>query len=121
YLSAEPWVESCHALPSPQAKGLRKFFYFPGFTSATGGLLREPGLLDSRDAWRADPDQRVKLLRSWGLVDSALSRLTQDFLQIALFSYKNAPVQGLMRALTSVRKPVLLLVPCGVCPDLQRG
>src|SRR5690606_7944813 len=45
YLSAEPWVESCHALPSPQAKGLRKFFYFPGFTSATGGLLREPGLL----------------------------------------------------------------------------
>ncbi|MGB3288764.1 MAG: elongation factor P maturation arginine rhamnosyltransferase EarP, partial [Burkholderiaceae bacterium] len=55
YLSAEAWVESCHALPSPQANGLRKAFFFPGFTPGTGGLLREPGLLARRDAWQADP------------------------------------------------------------------
>jgi uncharacterized repeat protein (TIGR03837 family) len=40
YLSAETWVPGCHCLPSPQA-GLQKFFFFPGFTPGTGGLLRE--------------------------------------------------------------------------------
>jgi hypothetical protein len=39
YLSAEPWVERSHGLPSPQPNGLTKWFFFPGFTAATGGLL----------------------------------------------------------------------------------
>jgi hypothetical protein len=39
YLSAEPWVERAHGLPSPHASGLLKWFFFPGFTPATGGLL----------------------------------------------------------------------------------
>src|SRR3546814_5520377 len=37
YLSAEPWVESCHGLPSRRPDGLVKHFFFPGFTAATGG------------------------------------------------------------------------------------
>lgn len=45
YLSAEGYVERSHGLPSPQACGLTKWFFFPGFTPHTGGLLREPGLL----------------------------------------------------------------------------
>ena len=40
YLSAEDWVAGCHGLPSPQA-GLSKYFFFPGFVTGTGGLLRE--------------------------------------------------------------------------------
>lgn len=49
YLSAEPYVERSHALPSyvsagPLA-GVTKWFFYPGFTPATGGLLREPDLL----------------------------------------------------------------------------
>ena len=40
YLSAEDWVTGCHGLPSPQ-HGLQKFFFFPGFASGTGGVLRE--------------------------------------------------------------------------------
>lgn len=47
YLSAEPWVASCHGLPSPHPSlPLTRWFFFPGFTGATGGLLRERGLLD---------------------------------------------------------------------------
>lgn len=42
YLSAEPYVERSHGLLSPQRNGLKKWFFYPGFTSATGGLLREP-------------------------------------------------------------------------------
>ncbi|TSE23878.1 hypothetical protein Tsedi_02128 [Tepidimonas sediminis] len=62
YLSAEPWVERSHGLPSPVLSGAltgrTKWFFFPGFTPATGGLLREADL-DARQAafdaarWRA--------------------------------------------------------------------
>ena len=41
YLSAEPWIDDFHAQPSPQANGLIRHFYFPGFTIKTGGLIRE--------------------------------------------------------------------------------
>ena len=51
YLSAEDFVERCHGLPSPvmsgPAKGCTKWFFYPGFTPATGGLLCEP------DFWSA--------------------------------------------------------------------
>lgn len=48
YLSAENYVERCHGLPSPvpTASGhpLQKYFFYPGFSGATGGLLREADL-----------------------------------------------------------------------------
>jgi len=62
YLSAEPYVERCHGLPSPvmqgPLRGRTKWFFYPGFTPATGGLLREPDLAArqaafDRHAWRA--------------------------------------------------------------------
>lgn len=53
YLSAEDWVEGCHALPSPHPQfAITRWFFFPGFTSNTGGLLREQGLLERRDQWQ---------------------------------------------------------------------
>ncbi|MEY8878308.1 MAG: elongation factor P maturation arginine rhamnosyltransferase EarP [Leptothrix sp. (in: b-proteobacteria)] len=57
YLSAEDYVERSHQLASPQwrgpAAGLTKWFFYPGFTPATGGLLREPGLLAEQAAFGA--------------------------------------------------------------------
>jgi len=62
YLSAEGYVERNHRLPSPilsgPAAGWTRWFFYPGFTPATGGLLREPGLMARREAldrsaWRA--------------------------------------------------------------------
>ncbi|WP_373795540.1 elongation factor P maturation arginine rhamnosyltransferase EarP [Neisseria dentiae] len=41
YLSAEASNERLHALPSPQANGLQKYFWFMGFGEKSGGLLRE--------------------------------------------------------------------------------
>lgn len=61
YLSAEPYVERCHGLPSPvmsgPLQGRTKWFFYPGFTPATGGLLRETGLAErlaafDRTGWR---------------------------------------------------------------------
>jgi uncharacterized repeat protein (TIGR03837 family) len=43
YLSAEPYVERMHQLPSPQLSGplagQTKWFFYPGFTAQTGGLI----------------------------------------------------------------------------------
>jgi uncharacterized repeat protein (TIGR03837 family) len=48
YLSAEVFAERSHGLPSPvmsgPAAGMTKWFYYPGFTASTGGLLREDDL-----------------------------------------------------------------------------
>lgn len=61
YLSAEAYVERCHRLPSPvlngPLRGRTKWFFYPGFTAGTGGLLRETDLLQrqasfDRLAWR---------------------------------------------------------------------
>ncbi len=52
YLSAEPFVERVHGLPSPivsgPARGWTKHFFYPGFTPRTGGLLREDNLLEQQ-------------------------------------------------------------------------
>jgi uncharacterized repeat protein (TIGR03837 family) len=45
YLSAESYVERSHKLPSPvmsgPLKGRTKWFFYPGFTDKTGGVLRD--------------------------------------------------------------------------------
>lgn len=48
YMSAEPYVERTHRLPSRVSggplHGAGQWFFYPGFTPATGGLLREHDL-----------------------------------------------------------------------------
>jgi uncharacterized repeat protein (TIGR03837 family) len=67
YLSAEPFVERSHGLPSPimsgPAKGMIKWFFYPGFTQHTGGLLREADLplTTAHKATNAVDVQRISL------------------------------------------------------------
>ena len=45
YLSAEAWVDAIHGMPSQhQRLPLTKYFFCPGFTQASGGLIRERSL-----------------------------------------------------------------------------
>lgn len=62
YLTAEKFAERAHTLPSPvmrgPAAGWTKYFFYPGFTEGTGGLLRELELRTrqaafDRTAWLA--------------------------------------------------------------------
>ena len=66
YLSAEPYVERNHGLTSlvsnSPASGWQKVFYYPGFTSNTGGLLYEPDLLKRQAAF-----DREKWLQQQGI------------------------------------------------------
>lgn len=122
YLSAEDWVTGCHLLPSLQANGVPKYFFFPGFLSGTGGLLREPGLLAARDAWQTDRTQATRLLHTLGLPADALAHWqASDSRLINLFCYPHAPLDALIQALAHAPRPTLMLVPDGVAPALQAG
>jgi uncharacterized repeat protein (TIGR03837 family) len=107
YLSAEDWVEGCHGLPSLQSNGLSKFFFFPGFTAGTGGLLRERDLLAQRRAFQADEGGREAFLRSLGVEPVAGARL------ISLFAYENEALGSWLQALVAGSQATQLLVPEG--------
>ena len=108
YLSAEGFVERCHALPSPVMsgpdKGWTKHFFYPGFTPATGGLLREPGLLERRDAFGST--ERSAFLQGLGLADCGEAL-------VSMFCYDGAPADQLLMELDAQTQPVHLLVTAG--------
>lgn len=110
YLSAEPYVERSHGLPSPQlsgpGRGLTKRFFYPGFTPRTGGLLREPGLLAARAAF-----DRQAWLAAQGIAWRAQERI------VLLFSYDNPALPALLQALAA--EPTLLLLAAGAAPGLE--
>ncbi|UVL68239.1 elongation factor P maturation arginine rhamnosyltransferase EarP [Pseudomonas sp. B21-031] len=107
YLSAEDWVEGCHGLPSPQPNGLRKVFFFPGFTEKTGGLLREGDLLARREAFAQSAEARQAFLQRLGVHPEAQARL------ISLFAYENTQLGNWLDALAADTQPTHLLVPQG--------
>lgn len=117
YLSAEDWVESCHGLPSMQANGLRKFFFFPGFTSRTGGLLRETGFLEARDAWQSSPHVRMDLLSRLGIEQEWLDRLRAGARLVYVYCYPQAPLHALIDALSQQGRDTLILMAQGIWPS----
>lgn len=117
YLSAEPYTEASHRLPSPQLAGpglgLTKWFFFPGVSEGSGGLIRERGLLAARGAFNRD---------SW-LSQRGIERLPDERVA-TLFCYDNAALPALFDKLAE--SPTLLLVTDGmpaqqVAPLLDAG
>lgn len=108
YLSAEDWVEGCHGLLSmhPQL-GLKKAFFFPGFTAKTGGLLKEKNLLVERDLFLANPVNRTHFLHSVGVTHSS------NELIVSLFGYENTAVASLLELWIQSPTPILCMVPVG--------
>lgn len=100
YLSAEPYVERSHGLPSPQRGGLTKWFFYPGFTQRTGGLLREAGLMAERERFDA---------AAWLAAQHIEAR--PDERLVSLFCYPHAPLGALLRQLAAA--PTLLLATPG--------
>ena len=115
YLSAEDWVHGCHGLPSPHPRlPLTKYFFFPGFTRQTGGLLLEHDLLARRDTFQNDVAAQKKFWRSLGMKTPAA-----DTLKISLFAYENAALPGLFDAWANSAQAVLCLIPEGrILPQL---
>ena len=113
YLSAEAWVAAHHGLPSPHPRlPLTKYFFFPGYTRDTGGLLVEAGLADKRTAFL-----ETALPAFWRQFD--LDMPAADELRVSLFAYENAALPALLDAWAADTRPVTSLVPEGrVVPQL---
>lgn len=107
YLSAESWIDDCHGLNSPVRNGVKKRFFFPGFSEKSGGLLCENYLFEQRDAWQTN-NKRVQLLQRLG-VDS----LSENERVISLFSYESSAINALCQQLISGQQLTHLLVPQG--------
>lgn len=109
YLSAERYAQASHGLCSPvlagPGAGLGKWFYFPGFSAGTGGLLREPDLLARQAAL-----DRTAWLAGIGCAPRADERV------VSLFCYSNANVAALIDQL--VARPTLLLATAGHASEL---
>jgi uncharacterized repeat protein (TIGR03837 family) len=97
YLSAEPWVDSVHGLASAHPTlPLTRYFWFPGFTARTGGLMREVRLFESRDAWQSRTRDAV------------------PFLSVVLFCYPNRTLSALFDAWAEADEAIACAVPEGV-------
>ena len=105
YLSAEAFAERTHALPSPVmqgvAKGCTKYFYYPGLTPGSGGLLRELDLVAR---------QRRFDRASW-LAEHAIA--WQGERLVSLFCYEPAALTQLLQQLRKDQHPTRLLVTAG--------
>jgi uncharacterized repeat protein (TIGR03837 family) len=96
---------------------LRKWFFFPGFTPHTGGLIREADLLERQRAFNA---------RAW--LEARGLQHDADEQVVSLFCYENAALSGALHQWAG--RPTLLLATPGhaarqilglLGPRLQRG
>lgn len=117
YLSAEAWVEDCHLKCSPHPTlPLLKHFFIPGFSAATGGLLREPDLLVERDRHLTRPGSRQSFMHGLGL-----GGLPRGALLVSMFGYEQPALPALLETWTEGEEPLVLLVPEGrILPDVAR-
>lgn len=105
YLSAEAYVARSHGLPSPvmtgPGRGLVKYFFYPGYTSDSGGLLREVDLLLKQARFNRD-----QWLQQLGIPLNGEQLLS-------LFCYEPAALGELLTQLAGAATPTRLLVTAG--------
>ncbi len=130
-LSAEAFAERAHGLPSPQlqgpAAGLTKYFFYPGFSARTGGLLQAqdapqhrpqphptPGTSKGHTTAAVIPaaaaDQRLQRMRSMG-VDIAPP--LADCTWVSLFCYEPQALTDLLSLNSADTCGAVLLVAHG--------
>ncbi len=108
YLSAESYVARSHGLASPvmsgPARGMTKWFFFPGFTPDTGGLMREPDL----------PARQAAFPRQAWLSALPLDKpIAANERLISLFCYEPAALSDLLKLLSQADELTRLLVAQG--------
>lgn len=109
YLSAETWVDEHHCLPSPHPRlPLTKYFFFPGFGRATGGVLIEDRLFADRNALQSDTGGARRLRSEIG-VSAGYDERTW----ISLFCYESAALPSLIEAWAADARGIACIVADG--------
>lgn len=108
YLSAEDWVEGCHSLPSPHPSlNVNKYYFFPGVTKKTGGLMIEKDLFIRQKHFSKD---RNKFLEAFNLDPEVFTTF--------VFCYPSAPLAKFYIALQKRGKDINLLLPKGAATEI---
>lgn len=117
YLTAEAWIDSCHGLSSIKPQdGARETFFFPGFSEASGGLLREAGLIERRRAFDHRP-HRTDWLAAQGLL--AADAPAGDP-RVSVFCYDHPASLRALRSLAEGPRRLQLLIAEGVAESALR-
>ncbi|MEZ5738796.1 MAG: elongation factor P maturation arginine rhamnosyltransferase EarP [Burkholderiaceae bacterium] len=107
YLTAEAWVDGCHGLLSLRPHGGQgEWYFYPGFTPASGGLLREAGLWNRQAAFHGP--SAARWLADHGLVPPT------GRLRACLFGYGDERLATLVRALVRRDRPTDVLLAEGL-------
>lgn len=110
YMSAEPWIDTHHAVVSQHPTlPLTKTLFFPGFTAASGGLTREQGLIEKRQAFQGDPAAQALWRAGVGLPPRQ-----EGVIDISLFCYEVSPLEALLQALAATDQRLRFMIPAGV-------
>ena len=109
YLTAEPWIVDFHQKASPQAHGIPKYFFFPGFQGNAGGILIDPVPMDPSLTNQFIPDS---LKTSWKLLRPHAKR-------ISVFCYPGVPLLKWLEDLSTLDQDFDIVLTHGQREQLQ--
>jgi len=109
YLSAEPWIVDFHQKASPQAHGIPKYFFFPGFQENAGGILIDPIPQEQSLTEQLIPDS---LKASWRLLRPNTNR-------ISVFCYPGVPLLKWLEDLATLDENFDIVLTHGQREQLQ--
>ena len=98
YMSAEDWIDEFNALPSPHPTlPLTKYFWFPGVSKRSAGLIIE-------DGYRARQERfdHAAFLEKMGAVPNMVT--------LFFFAYPYGPIEKLAQALAAYKRPLQILL-----------
>ncbi len=117
HLSAEAWIDDCHLLPSPHPRlQVTRWFFYPGFSERSGGLLCERDLIAARDRFLADAAAQDALWAELGVPPRA-----EGELRVSLFCYDTPAASALLEAIAAGPRTVRVLVPEGVASSALKA
>jgi uncharacterized repeat protein (TIGR03837 family) len=107
YLTAEAWADEMHLMPSPQNNGLNKYFYFPGFTPKTGGVLLGDWHEVTSSKETVPPNSLSLVLQSCRPASK----------KISVFNYKQAPLDAWLDSVNQAALAHGEMVDVFLCAD----
>ncbi|MEO6421302.1 MAG: elongation factor P maturation arginine rhamnosyltransferase EarP [Candidatus Nitrotoga sp.] len=109
HLSAEEWVAGCNCLPSPHPTlPLTKYYFFPGFTQQTGGLLMERDIIARSVSFQSELHSQAAFWKTLGV---PLPKPNE--VRVSLFCYENIALPELFSTWAKSIIPVFCLVTGG--------
>ena len=109
YMSAEDWIDEFNALPSPHPNlPLTKYFWFPGVTKKSAGLIIEDGY-----RLRQERFDHAAFLKKMGA--------DPDMVTLFFFAYPYGPIKALAKALAAYPRPLQLLLSATKSGELLKA